>query len=269
MVGRAVIALAVVLPDELPVALLNGGALMGDLGLGEAMGREIGLHDLPERREIGRRLRKADEEISGDALAGDRLQSVGRPVETLRHLASEQEAPVEVVAPLVIGADEAHRRTFVDRANPAAAMPAGVVESPDLALEVAHHEDRIVADLHGEEGARFVELAVVPDEQPLPVPDHLHVEAEVVGVDVERLRQSEAFAPALEPSSHVVARVHDFVLDRGKCAEAILGARALCSTLPPGAVIRQERRSRRTTTIGSLAHPISSRGRAWTVPDRR
>src|SRR6202042_1045610 len=53
MVGRAVITLAIVLPDELPVASLDDRALISELRLGEAVRRKIGLHDLPKGGEIG------------------------------------------------------------------------------------------------------------------------------------------------------------------------------------------------------------------------
>ena len=213
MVSRAVVTLAVVLPDELPVASLDDRALMRHLRLAEAVRREIRLHRPAERCEIRGRLCKADEEVSGHALAGDRLESIGRLIETLGHLASEQEAPVKIVAPLVIGADEPHGCALLGGADPAAAMPAGVVESADRSFKIAHQDHRIFADLYGEEGAGLVELAVVPDEQPVSVPDHLHVEPEVAGVDVEGLRQGETCAAALEPSQHVVSRVHELVLD--------------------------------------------------------
>ena len=146
-------------------------------------------------REVGRRLGKTDEQVSGDALAGDGFEPIGRLVETLGDLASEQEAPVKIVAPLVIGADEPHGRALLGRADPAAAVPAGVVKRADRSFKIADQDNRIVADLHGHEGAGR-ELAIVPDEQPVPVPDQLHVEAEVVRVDVERLRQGEALAAA-------------------------------------------------------------------------
>ena len=115
-----------------------------------------------KEHEIGRRLGKADEQISGDALAGDGFQPIGRLVETLGDLASEQKAPVKIVTPLVIGADEPHGRALLGRADPAAAMPAGVVKRADRSLEIADQDHRIVADLHGHEGAGLVSSQSCP-----------------------------------------------------------------------------------------------------------
>ena len=212
MIAGAVIALAVVLPDELPVALFHDGALEGDLRLGQPVRPEIGLHQRAERREVGRLVGQADEDIAADALAGDRLQPVVALVEAVSHLAGEEQGAVEVVGPLVIGTDEPRRGALVGRADAAAAMAAGIVEGADAAFAVANDHHRVGADLHGEEAAGTGDLAVVADEEPVAVPDQFHVELEEAGVGVERLLQREARASAADEPQHVVARIHVVVL---------------------------------------------------------
>ena len=208
MVGRAVIALAVIFPDEFPIGLFDNGALISDLRAAEPMRSEVRLHLLAERGEIHRSLRKADEDIAGHAFAGDRLQAEPGLVETLRHLAGEQQAPVKIVAPLVIGADEPHGCAFVGRAHAAPAVAASVVEGADFSLEIAHDHDRIVADLQREEGSRVRKLAIMSREQPVPAPDQLQVEPEEIGVGIEGLREAEAVAAPPHEPKHFVARIH-------------------------------------------------------------
>ncbi|MNR44991.1 hypothetical protein D3C85_1638000 [compost metagenome] len=56
------VALTVVLHDELPVALFDDVLLVGDFCLRQIVGREVGLEDLRGFIEVGRRLaRDADE----------------------------------------------------------------------------------------------------------------------------------------------------------------------------------------------------------------
>ena len=54
MVGRAVIALAVVLPHQLPIGLLDDGRLEGDLRLMQLVRKKIRLEVLPHRLEVRR-----------------------------------------------------------------------------------------------------------------------------------------------------------------------------------------------------------------------
>ncbi len=208
MVAGAVVALAVVLPDELPVPFLDDGALMRDLRLAQPVRQQIGLDHRAHRREIGRLACQADENIAADGFAGDRLQTELALVEALGHLAREQQPAVEFVGPLVIGADKLGGGALVGVADATAAMPAGIVEGVDLALLVAHQHDGIIADLHGHEAAGLWQLALMAGEQPVAIPDQLHVELEVVGVGVEGLLEREALAAAFQPLHHVVARIH-------------------------------------------------------------
>ena len=195
------IALAIVLPDELPVALLDDGRFEGDLGLAQPVRQEIGLDHGAHRREVGRLVGQADEDVAADAFASDRLQAELALVEAVGHLASKQEPAVELVGPLVIGADQLRRRALVGIADAAAAMPAGIVEGVDLALLVADQHDRVVADLDGDVAAGLRQLAIMADEQPVAIPDQLHVELEEIGIGVEGLLERIALPAAVQAAS--------------------------------------------------------------------
>src|SRR5690606_10490103 len=106
MIARAVVALAVVFPDELPVALLDDRGFVGDLRVAQAMGQEERLHHRAERREIHRAVGETYEDVSTRGLAGDRLQAEAGRVETLAHLAREEKRTFEVIGPLMVGTDQ-------------------------------------------------------------------------------------------------------------------------------------------------------------------
>ncbi|MCY1440049.1 hypothetical protein D9M71_563070 [compost metagenome] len=71
-------------------------------------------------------------------------------------------------------------------------MAADVVEGVDLAFGAAQDDDRVVADLQGEEVALGGDLAGHAGDQPLLLEDLLHVDLEQALVAIERLRQREA-----------------------------------------------------------------------------
>ncbi|MCY1430890.1 hypothetical protein D9M71_468470 [compost metagenome] len=70
-------------------------------------------------------------------------------------------------------------------------MAADVVEGVDLALGAAQDDDRVVADLHGEEVALGGDFAGHAGDQPFLQEDLLHVDLEQALVVVERLGQRE------------------------------------------------------------------------------
>ncbi|ENN89027.1 hypothetical protein RHSP_02217 [Rhizobium freirei PRF 81] len=208
VIGGAVVALAVVLPDQLPVALLDDGALEGDLGFAHAMRRHIGLDRGTDRGEIRGVLRQADEDIAGDAFAVDLLQRILALVEILGHLAGKEQRAVELVGPLVVGADELGRGAAFGRADARTAMATAVVEGADNLVAAANDDDRIFADLHREivAGARY--FAVMADEQPVAIVDHFHIELEVILIDVEGLLQAEALAAVLQLPQNIAFDIH-------------------------------------------------------------
>ncbi len=126
----------------------------------------------------------------------DRLQAEVGLVEVLAHLTGKDQRTIEIIGPLVIGTDELGGGAFVLGANAVAAVAAGVVESADDLILAAHDHDRIIADLNGEVVAGARDLAVVAHEQPVAIPDRLHVELEVILIDVKgcsRLKPSRRF----------------------------------------------------------------------------
>ena len=106
MVCGAMIAFAVVFPDELPVALLDDGAFEGDLGVLQIVRGQIGRDHVAHGLEVHRLFGKADEDVAADGFAMDRLQAVLVLVEILAHLAGKQQLAVQLVGPLVIGTDK-------------------------------------------------------------------------------------------------------------------------------------------------------------------
>jgi hypothetical protein len=202
------IAFAVVFPDELPIPLLDDGRLEGDLRIGEMVRREIRRHQLAEGGERRRLVGETDEDVAGDAFAGDRLERMPTAVKPLPHLPREGERAVEIVGPLMIGADQLRRDAALGAAHPAAAMTASVVEGADDAVAVAQHDDRIGADLHREVTAGLGQLAIVAREQPVAIPNQLEIEIEELLIDIERLGQRIALGSMADQVQHLATGVH-------------------------------------------------------------
>ena len=195
----AVVALAVVLDHQLPVGGFADGGLHRHLGVLHV----VRLHVVLERRQEvvdGRRvLRQADEDVAAGGLHLDRLQAVLLHVEVGAHLgAGEQQAAIQLVGPLVVGADQLGHLAFLAHAQARAAVPADIVEGMHLAFGATDHQDRVLADLQGEEIALGGNLAGHAGDQPFLVEDLLHVDLEQALVAVEGLRQREAVVAAAQ-----------------------------------------------------------------------
>ncbi|MGZ2482375.1 hypothetical protein ACVITL_000898 [Rhizobium pisi] len=199
-------------PDEFPVALLYDRALEGDLGLADPMRRHIGLDLVANRLEIRGGVGKADENVACHALTMDGLQVEAALVEIVAHMAGECELAVEIIGPLMIGADETHGGAMLLGADARAAMATAIVESADDIVAAADDNHRISADLNGEIGARLRQLAIMTDKQPVAIVDHLHIKPEIILVGVERLLEAEALTAVLELTQNVAANIHLCVL---------------------------------------------------------
>src|SRR3954453_21777026 len=116
-VGGAVVALAVVLPDQLPVAPLDDRLLVRDLGLPQPVRGEVGLDPGAEGLEVGRLVGEADEDEPADAAGVEAPEAVRARIEPLAHVAAPNEATVEAVAPLMVRADEPRRPALGGRAD--------------------------------------------------------------------------------------------------------------------------------------------------------
>ena len=177
MVGGAVIALAVVLPDELPVRLFDDGGLERHLALVQVVRQEIRLDVSADRLEIRRDLGEAHTDVAADARAVHDMQSVLRAVESLTHVARREQASVEVICPLMVRTHQPRRRATLRRADPRAPMAARIVKGVQLAVAVADHHHGILSDLHRQIIARIRHFTIVADEQPIAVPDHLEIDS--------------------------------------------------------------------------------------------
>ena len=128
MVRRTMVALAVVFPDELPIAVLNDRAFEGDFGVCDLVRRQIPFRLGSEGFETRRNGRDAHKDITTNAFAMDGLEPELRLVDRSVHVTRANQFSVQIVDPLMIGADEALRRALGRRAYARTAMPAGIVQ---------------------------------------------------------------------------------------------------------------------------------------------
>ena len=187
----AVVALAVVFQHELPVAFLDDATLERELGIGHVERGEIGRHHLAEFCEIRRLVGDGNEDVAAGALGVRLLQAVFALLEIfLTHRLGADKAAVRVVAPLMIGADEALYRATQLVADAEAAVAAGVVVRVDLSVLVAGDDQRVLAELDGEIVAGVRNLAIVAGEDPVLVEEVIAFELKEILVAVEIARQS-------------------------------------------------------------------------------
>ena len=159
MAAFAVVALAVVLHHQLPVALLDQVDLRGDLGPVQLVGREVGATPSATPVEVRRRLvGEADEDQSGDDADVHPLQAEALLVEAGRLVAGVQQRAVGGVGPLVVAAHDVADRARLDQ-HARAPMPADIVQRPHHLVVVAEDDDRVRADVDGDVVARVRDLA--------------------------------------------------------------------------------------------------------------
>ncbi len=195
----AVVALAIVLDHQLPVGLLDDARFDGDLDIVHAVGLEVvleGHQEIVDRRWM---LGQADEDEAAGGAHVDRLEAIGAEIEIAAHVAAgEQQPTVELVGPLMVGADQLGELALVLDAQARATVATDIMEGVHLAFGATHHDHRVVADLHGHEVALGGDFAGHGGEQPLLGEDLLHVQCEQSGVVVERLGQREVALPLVE-----------------------------------------------------------------------
>jgi hypothetical protein len=189
----AVVALAVVLHRELPVAGLDDVHLLHDLRVAEVVGSkveaELGRHGV----EVGGRLvGEADEEEALETAQVDGLQIVAVRGEALAHVLGEQEIAVEPVGPLMVAADQVANRGLglVDEAG--AAVATDIVVGADRHRVVAHDHDRGPADVDHHAVAGLGHVGLDADMDPVPPEDDLEVALEDLLARVERRFQAVA-----------------------------------------------------------------------------
>ena len=181
--------------------------LLSDLRVRKLVWRQIAFDLGPERLEAWRDRCDAHKNVSADALAMDGLEPKLRFVEPAVHLAGADQASVQIVGPLMIGADEPLRCALFCGANSRAAMPARIVERVDRPVTPPQDDDRIVANLHREIVARSRDLAVMAGKHPVPGEDRLEIETVEIGVGIKFPVEAHAGAPGLQFGQHGVCQV--------------------------------------------------------------
>src|SRR5262249_27917809 len=122
---------------------------------------------------------------------------------------ADGERAVGAVRPAVIGADELARRSRWRIAHGRAAVSAAVDEGAGRAVGVARHDHGLAGHPRGEEVARIRDLALVPEQQPRPAEQPLHLELEHLRIGVDRAVD----AIGLDQSGDVVGAERRHVAD--------------------------------------------------------
>src|SRR5262245_8023702 len=115
----------------------------------------------------------------------DRLEAVAGEVKVGAHVPRPQQPAVELVRPLVIGADDLWVRSLRGSAKSRAAMPASIVKSPHGAVAAAHNQDGVETDFVDDVAAGLGKLAGSHREQTAPIPDALEIELEDIRITVK------------------------------------------------------------------------------------
>jgi hypothetical protein len=198
MPRAAVIALARVLHDELPVRLLDQRHLMRELRVGQILRLQIRRERRPIGLEVRRLVGETDEDRAFHRLDVDGLERDTAGIEALMHAAGIEQFAREVVGPLVVGAGKAQALAALGVADLEAAVAARIEEGADLARAVAQHDDRAPADGQGEILPGAGDFADGAGENPLPLKNQLEVEVVKRGIAVEALRKREKFLAGFE-----------------------------------------------------------------------
>ena len=189
----AVVALTVVLHDELPVALFDEVDLVGDLRVLQVVVGEVRLDDADDFLEVRRRLLGgADEDEPADGADVERLEPELSAVERRRLGVGEGEAAVGAVGPLVVGADQVADGPARLLQQARAAVAAHIVEGLHLLVVVPEDDHGDGAEVDRDEVARIGDLGFGRTEEPVLGEDGLDVEIEHFLAGVEGRFEAEA-----------------------------------------------------------------------------
>src|ERR1700734_2366529 len=108
----------------------------------------------------------------------------------------------------MVRAHEPRHRAAFRRADSRAAMPARVVKGMQLAVAVAHDHDGILPDLHRQIISRIRHFAVVADEQPIAVPDHLEIEPVLLLTAIKLALEGGLVLASLQSIEDDLTRAH-------------------------------------------------------------
>ncbi|MNR10141.1 hypothetical protein D3C85_1263760 [compost metagenome] len=167
----AVVALAVVLEDQLPVTPLDQVGLERHLAIIQVVRADEGGNRIAERFEIRRLVGHANVDVAVHHFAMSRLEAIVGNVEIRPHVTGEEQFAVQVENPFVVGADQLGDFSAVFAANLGAPVPAGIVERPHLAVAATHHRNRVVANLQCQVLAGLLEFEGMSGKDPFLVPD--------------------------------------------------------------------------------------------------
>src|SRR5580658_66406 len=147
MIHGAVVALAIVFPHQLPVAFLDNGRLEGHPRVGQAMRGEVRLELSTGRSEVGRLGAQADEYAPGHALTVHGLETELRPIKSGAHLSRGKQTSVELVGPLMVGANQLWCGAARFGAEPRPAVPTTIDECSNDPVSCTCQEDWVSAYL--------------------------------------------------------------------------------------------------------------------------
>ncbi len=236
MVAVAVVALAVVFPYEFPVGMDDVADRLGHLGAVATLRPKHWLRQFPRRAEVTWLLGQVHENKAAQVLERHRREAKRTGVDPILHAAARQQLAVLAVDPLVVRADQlAHRAAWLT-AKKRAAMSTDVVKGPHLAVVAPDHQQRVGADVQGEEISGPGYLAIVPNEQPAPTPNPLEVGAINIVRREKLARQSPPILARLGSGSDRVRRL-GFKCHRGSAtgnardSEPTDGVRSACSAV--------------------------------------
>ena len=186
----AVVALAVVLHDELPIRVLDEVTLRGHLRPGDVMPRQVRLDDLGHLVDVVRRGgTEADEDQPADDAEVHRAQREAGSVEAGSLDTGGDEFARRRVRPLVVAADDVAHRAGQVVEQPSAPVAADIVVGADLTVVIADDNDRVGADVDREIVAGLRHLGDRCDEYPGRGEDPFDIAREELRADVERCRQ--------------------------------------------------------------------------------
>src|ERR1700683_2964316 len=117
-----------------------------------------------------------------------------------------------MVGPLMIGAHQARRLAVPGGAYSGTAMAAAVVKGAQRAVAIPDHHHGKIADLHRQVTAGIRHLAVVTDEQPVSIPDHVQIDLVILRTGVEASCQCGVGVSPPQSAQHGIALSHDRVL---------------------------------------------------------
>ena len=232
MRGQAVVALAVILDRQLPVALDRVVAAVRDLRMPEIPGREQRPEVALDRVERHGIRVEVDEDHSLEDPGVQTPEPELRLVDALRREGERAQRAVEPVGPAVVLADEPRLVALRRIADARAAVPAHVEQGVHAPLPVPDQDDGFARDLEQEVVALVRDPADVPDVLPGLQEDPADLTVIDFRVVVNGARQRMAVAPRVQDLLHF--HVHHLPDAARRCG-LLLAATALPRSRPAAA----------------------------------